>query len=76
MPNWPRRDDSGGPPRSCSRHFDPAVVVDIEVDAAYEHHWWRHCILYARPRPDMSVYDVPLILDEGEDPFSGYARTA
>ncbi|WP_165823061.1 hypothetical protein [Micromonospora globispora] len=51
-------------------------MVDIEVDAAYEHHWWRHCILYARTSPDMSVYDVPLILDEGEDPFSGYARTA
>ncbi|MEU4594317.1 hypothetical protein [Micromonospora aurantiaca (nom. illeg.)] len=55
---------------------EPAVVAEIQVDTAYEHHRWRHRVRYARPRPDLSVYDVPLILDEGEDPFSGYARTA
>ncbi|WP_316250286.1 ATP-dependent DNA ligase [Micromonospora aurantiaca (nom. illeg.)] len=55
---------------------EPTVVAEIQVDTAYEHHRWRHRVRYARPRPDLSVYDVPLILDEGEDPFSGYARTA
>ncbi|OON32048.1 hypothetical protein BSA16_07635 [Micromonospora sp. Rc5] len=38
------------------------------MDTAYEHHRWRHCVRYARPRPDLSVYDVPLIFGEGEDP--------
>lgn len=52
------------------------MVADIEVDTAYEHHRWRHRVRYARHRPDLSVYDVPLILDEGEDPFSDYARSA
>ncbi|MFI7209469.1 hypothetical protein [Micromonospora aurantiaca (nom. illeg.)] len=55
---------------------EPTVVAEIQVDTAYEHHRWRHRVRYARPRPDLSVYDVPLILDEGEDLFSDYARRA
>ncbi|WP_255420256.1 MULTISPECIES: hypothetical protein [Micromonospora] len=55
---------------------EPTVVAEIQVDTAYEHDRWRHRVRYARPRPDLSVYDVPLILDEGEDLFSDYARIA
>ncbi|WP_210868716.1 hypothetical protein [Micromonospora sp. D75] len=51
-------------------------MAEIQVDTAYEHHRWRHRVRYARPRPDLSVYDVPLILDEAEDRFAGYARSA
>ena len=39
----------------------PTVVVEIEVDAAFEHHRWRHLVRYRRSRPDLSVYDVPLV---------------
>jgi ATP-dependent DNA ligase len=38
---------------------DPVVVVEVEVDAAYEFHRWRHRPGYLRTRPDLSVYDVP-----------------
>lgn len=55
---------------------EPTVVADIEVDTAFEHHRWRHRVWYARPRPDLSVYDVPLLLGEGEDPFPDYASSA
>ncbi|WP_238452940.1 ATP-dependent DNA ligase [Micromonospora sp. ATA51] len=55
---------------------EPTVVAEIQVDTAYEHHRWRHRVRYARPRPDLSVYDVPLILGEGEDPFSDHAQIA
>jgi hypothetical protein len=55
---------------------EPTVVADIEVDTAYEHHRWRHRVRYARPRPDLSVYDVPLLLGEGEDWFPDYASSA
>ncbi|TCB87343.1 ATP-dependent DNA ligase [Micromonospora zingiberis] len=47
---------------------EPAVVVEINADVAFEHQRWRHRVRYARPRPDMSIYDVPLLLGEGEDP--------
>ncbi|TDB69422.1 ATP-dependent DNA ligase [Micromonospora sp. KC721] len=42
----------------------PAVVAEIDVDTAYEHHRWRHRVRYLRPRLDLSVYDVPLLLDD------------
>ncbi|WP_255456091.1 hypothetical protein [Micromonospora sp. WMMC415] len=33
---------------------------------AFEHQRWRHRVRYARARPDMTVYDVPLLLgDDG-----------
>ncbi|MCW3820212.1 hypothetical protein ONA91_37865 [Micromonospora sp. DR5-3] len=48
---------------------EPSVVAEIDADVAFEHGRWRHRVRYARARPDMSVYDVPLLLGEGEDPF-------
>ncbi|MCW3819597.1 hypothetical protein ONA91_34690 [Micromonospora sp. DR5-3] len=42
-----------------------AVVAEIKVDTAYEHYRWRHHVRYIRPRLDLSVYDVPLLLDIG-----------
>ncbi len=71
---WSRQFERPEPLRYAQ--VEPTVVAKIQVDTAYEHHRWRHRVRYARPRPDLSAYDVPLILDEGEDPFSGYARTA
>jgi ATP-dependent DNA ligase len=38
----------------------PTVVVEVHVEAAYEHHRWRHGARYLRVRTDMSIYDVPL----------------
>ncbi|WP_121401448.1 ATP-dependent DNA ligase [Micromonospora sp. M71_S20] len=68
-------------PASWSGQFDrpeplryvqvqPTVVADIEVDTSFEHQRWRHRVRYARPRPDLSVYDVPLLLGEEENPFT------
>ncbi|MET7668185.1 ATP-dependent DNA ligase [Micromonospora luteifusca] len=48
---------------------EPSVVAEIDADVAFEHQRWRHRVRYARARTDMSVYDVPLLLGEGEDPF-------
>ncbi|MEU9740159.1 ATP-dependent DNA ligase [Micromonospora chersina] len=48
---------------------DPIVVAEIDADVAFEHQRWRHRVRYARARPDTSVYDVPLLLGEGDDPF-------
>ncbi|MBQ1065352.1 MULTISPECIES: hypothetical protein [unclassified Micromonospora] len=64
------------PERLNYAQVEATVVAEIQVDTAYEHHRWRHRVRYARPRPDLSVYDVPLILDEAEDRFAGYARSA
>ncbi len=66
-------------PASWSGQFDrpeplsytqvnPTAVVEIHADVAFEHQRWRHRVRYARPRLDMSIYDVPLLLDESEDP--------
>ncbi|WP_231926259.1 hypothetical protein [Micromonospora echinofusca] len=46
-------------------------MVEIEADMAFEHQRWRHRVRYARARPDMSVYDVPLLLGEVEGYFGG-----
>lgn len=43
---------------------EPTLVVEIEVDTAYEHHRWRHRVRYLRPRLDLAVRDMPL-LEEG-----------
>lgn len=40
----------------------PATVVEVAVDTAYEHGRWRHPARYLRARPDLSVDDVPLHL--------------
>ncbi len=48
---------------------EPTVVAEIEVDTAFEHRRWRHRVWYVRPRLDLSVYDVPLLLGEDADPF-------
>ncbi|WP_406080137.1 ATP-dependent DNA ligase [Micromonospora sp. NBC_00858] len=48
---------------------EPTVVAEIDADVAFEHGRWRHRVRYARPRPDMSVYDVPLLLGEEEGYF-------
>ncbi|MEU9743455.1 ATP-dependent DNA ligase [Micromonospora chersina] len=48
---------------------DPVVVAEIDADVAFEHQRWRHRVRYARTRPDTSIYDVPLLLGEGDDPF-------
>ncbi|MFU8876443.1 hypothetical protein [Micromonospora sp. SL4-19] len=48
---------------------EPTMVAEIDADVAFEHGRWRHRVRYARFRADLSVYDVPLLLGEGEDPF-------
>ncbi|MET8907621.1 hypothetical protein [Micromonospora sp. NPDC004551] len=48
---------------------DPVVVAEIDADVAFEHQRWRHRVRDARARRDTSVYDVPLLLGEGDDPF-------
>jgi hypothetical protein len=45
---------------------EPTAVAEIIVDTAYEHHRWRHGVTHVRHRPELSVYDVPLIVDEGK----------
>ncbi|MFG3702205.1 ATP-dependent DNA ligase [Micromonospora sp. NPDC047620] len=48
---------------------EPTVVAEIEADVAFEHQRWRHRVKAVRARPDMSVYDVPLLLGEEEGYF-------
>jgi ATP-dependent DNA ligase len=36
----------------------PNVVVELDVDAAYEHGRWRHPTRYRRVRPDLTADDV------------------
>lgn len=45
-------------------HVERTVVAEIDVDSAHEHHRWRHRVRSLRPRVDLSVYDVPLLLDD------------
>ncbi len=47
----------------------PTLVAEIDADVAFEHGRWRHRMRCARARPDMSVYDVPLLLGEEEGYF-------
>lgn len=43
---------------------EPTTVVEVDTDAALDRHRWRHPVRYLRVRLDMSVYDVPLLVDE------------
>ena len=52
------------------------MVAEIEVDTAFEHRRWRHRVWFLRPRLDLSVYDVPLLLGEEADPFWDVAAGA
>ncbi|WP_433504792.1 RNA ligase family protein [Pseudonocardia halophobica] len=36
----------------------PAVVVELDVDAAYEHERWRHAVRFVRVRNDLTIDDV------------------
>ncbi|MGS2615155.1 ATP-dependent DNA ligase [Micromonospora sp. LZ34] len=65
--SWSGRLDRPEPLRYVQ--VEPTVVVEVEVDTAFEHQRWRHRVRYARARPDMSVYDVPLLLGEEEGYF-------
>jgi ATP-dependent DNA ligase len=38
---------------------EPALVVEIETDAAFEHGRWRHAVTLLRPRLDLAVPDAP-----------------
>ncbi|MFY1658728.1 ATP-dependent DNA ligase [Micromonospora sp. WMMD1274] len=48
---------------------DPAVVVEIAADTAFEHSRWRYRVRYTRIRPDLSPSDVPFLLGEEEGYF-------
>jgi hypothetical protein len=56
---WSGHFQRAGPLRYAQ--VQPTTVVEIEVDTAWEGRW-RHPVRYARVRPDLSVYDVPLYL--------------
>ncbi|WP_027661442.1 ATP-dependent DNA ligase [Salinispora fenicalii] len=43
---------------------EPSVVAEIDADVAFEHGRWRHRVRYARARPEMSIRDVPLLIEE------------
>lgn len=43
---------------------EPAIVVEINADTAFEHRRWRHRVHLHRARVDMSIYDVPLLTGE------------
>ncbi|TDC81355.1 hypothetical protein E1193_15080 [Micromonospora sp. KC606] len=60
--NWSGQFDRPEPLRYVQ--VQPTVVAEIDVDTAFEHHRWRHRVRYLRPRLDLSVYDVPLLLDD------------
>ncbi|MGC1213967.1 MAG: ATP-dependent DNA ligase [Micromonospora sp.] len=44
---------------------EPTLVVEIEVDTAYEHHRWRHRVRYLRVRTEVPPMDLPRISAEG-----------
>jgi hypothetical protein len=37
---------------------EPTVVVEIEVDAAYEQDRWRHPVRFVRPRLDLRPEEI------------------
>jgi hypothetical protein len=48
----------GGPRRLPVTLVDPMLVVEIEVDTAYEYQRWRHVTRLLRPRPDLNPAGV------------------
>lgn len=43
----------------------PTVVAEIQVDATQEDRLrWRHGVTFLRPRLDLSIYDVPLAIED------------
>jgi ATP-dependent DNA ligase len=47
---------------------EPTVVAEVHVDAALQdQRTWRHGARYQRARPDLSVYDVPLLTTAWDD---------
>jgi ATP-dependent DNA ligase len=61
---WSGRLAGGGTVPLAYQRIQPTLVVEVSVDAAYEHHRWRHRPTYVRARTDRSVYDVPLATEE------------
>jgi len=56
---------SFGTPTALPYHqVAPALVVEVRVDAAYEHSRWRHPVDFVRPRPDLNPADLPLVIDQ------------
>lgn len=45
------------------RQVVPDAVVEVRVDSAYEHTRWRHPVRLVRLRPELAVFDVPLLED-------------
>lgn len=43
---------------------EPTTVAEVDTDAALDWHRWRHPVRYVRLRLDLSVYGVPLPVDE------------
>lgn len=39
------------------------MVVDVEADMAMDRHRWRHLVYYRRVRPDLSPFDLPLLVN-------------
>ncbi|MFE9207475.1 ATP-dependent DNA ligase [Micromonospora sp. NPDC007230] len=66
-PSWSGQLDRPEPLRYVQ--VEPSVVAEIDADVAFEHGRWRHRVRYARHRPDLSVYDVPLLLGEEQGYF-------
>ena len=37
------------------------LVVEVSADQSFEHHKWRHIVRFVRPRPDLTIDEVPSI---------------
>ena len=48
----------GGPRRLPVALVDPALVVEVATDAAYEYGRWRHLTRLIRPRPELYPDDL------------------
>ncbi len=48
----------GGPRRLPVALVDPALVVEVDADAAYEYGRWRHLTRFVRPRPELHPEDL------------------
>lgn len=52
-----------GDERTTLVRVDPIVVAEILVDPALDHGSWRHPVRYQRLRPDLTVNDVPMLIE-------------